>query len=236
MSIYVIIGLKNNLPEPITIPVDKIYILSLENLETSDDRVEFVNDKNVLDFYQENDLENEESPVIFIDCMGKSKTYFDVMYLLNTVRFNNRSYYVHEPNRKLLLENYPLKEHFNPWTGEVPNETLSELEKESIVKMFNNLRKVTKSYLRAGFYNSTLQAIPEGWMMNFATPELFFIIEYYGLKPIAKDVHINMDFMHNSQYRKIVTQTLVAVVSNYFVKTGQIDPMSVKNWYSDEIW
>lgn len=172
MSIYVIIG-ANSVNIDITEKeypfINKIYMITTENFEFSDEKIEVINDMNALDFYASKDFENLDDSVVFIDCIGDKEIYLDVMYMLNTARFNNRSYYVSK-SKTLNFKNFPLVNHFNPWTGEELPLTLTNLERNKIMEMFANMTKIIKSYLNAGFQNKQILSIPDGWMLNFATP------------------------------------------------------------------
>ncbi len=241
MSIYVIIG-ANSVNIDITEKeypfINKIYMITTENFEFSDEKIEVINDMNALDFYASKDFENLDDSVVFIDCIGDKEIYLDVMYMLNTTRFNNRSYYVSK-SKTLNFKNFPLVNHFNPWTGEELPLTLTNLERDKIMEMFANMTKIIKSYLNSGFQNKQILSIPDGWMLNFATPELHHLITYYELIPDAQDLKGNLknvEYLHNSQYRQIVTKTLIHVTVNYLVRNGYIQNYTNVDWFNPDTW
>jgi hypothetical protein len=235
MVTYVIIGFNRKIDLSVSTVVDKVYAIIPPNVEYDNeigDVLEVVNDKNALELYQEKNFETLDEAVIFIDCRGMNKTFYDVMYFLNTARFDKRTYYVHDNVKNLNLAEYPIKEHFNPWTGEEMNmKLLSDLEIKHIKEMFISIGLITSSYLKAGFHESKINSIPAGWMMNFATPELQHLILYYGLKPKAVDINHNVEYLHNCQFREIVTKTLVHVLANHLVRNKYINTSQTENWF-----
>jgi hypothetical protein len=245
MNIYVLIGFNfsNNLilKESDKLLYKKIYIVGNEGQSDNEDVV-VIGDKNILEFYEEFKLETLEDNIVFIDCRNNAgDTYLDVMYTLNTAIFDNRAYYIHK-GKTLTLSDYPLKKHFCPWEGEQLPSELSVNEKKAIKSMFNNLVKVTRSYLKAGFYyppntnKPKILNVPDGWMMNIYTPEIEHLIRYYGLIPEVKDVNRALEFIHNAQYRRIVTETMVKVVANYLVRNNIVNTMDIDDWYNYKNW
>jgi len=233
MNNYIIFGFN---PEKVEIQFDdldlldtnKIYCVSNYEIEESD-KIVSVSDRNVLDLYQELDLENNNENYIFIDCSpfekSEPKTYFDVMYFLNTSRFENRSYYIFESKilKTLKLSDFKLITHFNPWMGETLPISISKDEREKIMSMYLDAVLIIKSYLKAEFHLKKISSLPDGWMMNISTPVLTHITNFFGLKPAAKDVAINIEFLHNSQFRQIVCKTLIHITSNYLIKNNIVN-------------
>lgn len=242
MTTYVVIGVNSvsfQIADEDYAFVNKIYLVGNEktDFESEDDKIEVVKNMNVLDLCKLNDFDKVETPVIFVDYTGNNNTYLDLMFMLNTSRFENRSYYIGKDvfNPK----KFPLKEHFNPWLGEELPLTLTSEEREQIGKYFTNLILIIKSYLKSGFHEKKILSVPDGWMMNFATPELHHIVHYYGLEPIAEDMKgnlKNLDFLHNSQYRQIVTKTLIHVVVNYLVRNKMIQNYIDVDWFNPQTW
>lgn len=242
MNIYVLIGFSfsNNLilKDSDKLLYKKIYIVGNPGDSDNED-IEVIGDKNILDFYNELNLEDSEDNIIFIDCRDNAgETYLDVMYTLNTARFDNRTYYVAPKVKNLVISEFPFKANFCPWEGNHLSQTLTVKEKKAIQNMFNNLVLITRSYLKAGFYypeginKPKILNVPEGWMMNVYTPEIEHLIRYYGLIPEVKDVNRALEFIHNAQYRKIVTDTMVKVVSNYLVRNKVINSLDIDDWYN----
>lgn len=246
MSIYVLIGFNFSsnliLNESDKLLYKKIYVVGNPG-ESDNEDVEVIGDKNILDFYKTMDLENSDEKVIFIDCRNNAgETYFDVMYTLNTARFDNRTYYIQPDIKTLVLSDYPFKQHFCPWEGEQLPSNLTVKEKKAIQNMFNNLVLITRSYLKAGFYYPEgtnmpkIYDVPDGWMMNVYTPEIELLINYYGLISEVKDVNRALEFMHNAQYRRIITETMVKVVANYLVRNKVINALDIDDWFNYQNW
>jgi len=239
MNIYIIIGFDSSkveiqYEEADFLSVEKLYCIGNDEIEETD-IIKSVNDKNSLQLYDDLKLEYVDNNVIFIDCRDSVKNYLDIMYSLNTARFENRSYYV--CSKKILnLKDYPLISHFNPWTGEKLPKSLTQNERESIMSNYLDLVIILKSYLKSGFDKKKILSLPDGWMMNLANPCLQHITLYYDLKPHAKDVDKNLEFMHNSQFREIVTKTLVHVVSNFIIRNEFVSYGPTRDWFNYNTW
>jgi hypothetical protein len=243
MNTYVLIGFNFSndfiLNESDKLLYKKIYVVSKPGT-TDVENVEVIGEMNILKFYKTMDFETSDENIIFIDCRKDKavKSYLDVMYLLNTGRFNNRSYYVMAPGQ-LKLKDYPLVEQFNPWNGDAIPSKLTE--KIYIQDTFKTLANITREYLKAGFhkYNDTnvpeIENVPDSWMMNINIPELCHIINYYGLVP-PSDVSRALEFIHNAQYRYILTDTLVKVLSNYLVRNKVVNTADISNWFNYKDW
>ena len=79
MSRIVIFGITNLDFEGLDDPSVKVYLVGTD-YDYEDENIKSVSNKNILDFYIEEDLENVDEPVMFIDCTGASKNYIDVNY------------------------------------------------------------------------------------------------------------------------------------------------------------
>ncbi len=240
MNTFVIIGFDDTkeiiADEAFMLGVKKVYLLSRPQIKYTyeNEKVELITEENIYQLYNRLDLDNLDENVIFVDCRKMYKNYFEVMYAINTGRFNKRSYYICN-DRNIELKNYELISHFNPWTGETLPDNLPEDIKNTIMSMFTTIGKIIKHYLQSGFYEEKIYSIPPGWMMNLSTPELQHIISYYELKPNAPDVHMNLEFVHNSQFRKILTEILVKVSANFLTRNRFISG-SVSNWFEPSLW
>jgi len=240
MSVYVLIGFDFNknliVEDSDAVLYKKIYVVGKPG-SADVDNLEVVGDVNILDFYIENKLETSDDNIIFIDCRKEAKSYLDVMYLLDTTRLDKRSYYVHS-GKTLRIADFLLTEQFNPFNGDELPASLSKEDRSAIEGMYKNLAAVVRAYLKAGFHLSEIQSIPDGWMMNLASQDLTLVTNYYGLNPAEeiKDADKVLEFVHNSQYRKIVTECLVSIVSNYLVRNGLVDSVSVSDWYDYKNW
>lgn len=242
MNVYILFGFDFNndsliLNESDKLLYKKIYILGPES-DTDEENIEFISDMNINEFYKKMSYEVEDDNLIFIDCRGHAniKTYLDIMYTLETSRFDKRSYYI-KKSKEIILNDYQLIQHFNPFNGmELPS-SLSKIEEHEIRTMFASLTKITIEYLKAGFHKydginiPKILNIPAGWMMNIYTPCLENFIRYYGLIPKTADVNRAVEFIHNAQYRYIVTDTLVKVIANYLVRNSIINSVEIDDWF-----
>jgi hypothetical protein len=104
------------------------------------------------------------------------------------------------------------------------------------LEFFSNLTKITYYYLRCGFDKKEINEIPPGWSMNLAGKELNSIIRYYGLFPIAPDVAISIELSQNSQYRQIILNCLISVVSNFVIRNKIVNIAEIEDWNSVETW
>jgi hypothetical protein len=245
MSIYIINGFDSScqlsLEENDELSIEKIYLLSIPGVEveSEDNKIEIINDMNILDFYNKNDLENLDRNIIFIDLQESNKkdNYLEVMYKFNTARFERRAYYS-SLDKVIKIKDFPLIEHFNPWVGETLSNLLTQNEKEYIQNMYSTMKQIIIQYLKAEFHLKKISSIPDGWTMNLSSPELEGLITYYGLFPNASDMKSRpqIEYAHNSQYRQIVTKTLIHVVASYLLKNGIVDSVQVIDWYNYKTW
>lgn len=245
MSIYIISGFdatyQLSLEENVELTIEKIYILSTPqvDIETKDGKIELIQDMNVLDFCIKNDIENLDRNVIFIDLSKSNKTqnYLQVMYKFNTARFEKRSYYS-SANKLIKFEDFPLIEHFNPWIGEILSSSLTTNERDYIKNMYETMKEIIIQYLKAEFHFKKISSIPDGWTMNLSIPELEGLIIYYDLFPNASDMKSRpqIEYAHNSQYRQIVTKTLIHVVGSYLIKNSIVDSSQPIDWYNYNTW
>lgn len=236
MSRIVIFGITNLDFEGVDDPSIKVYLVGA-NYDYEDDNVISIPDKNILDYYESEKLEEVEDQIIFVDCTGASKNYLDVMYRLQTARFNNRCYLTgpsQNDDEVLKVKDLKFQEHFNPFDGdEIPKKLK---EKSYILQFFSNLSKITYYYLRCGFDKREINEIPPGWAVNLAGKELHSMIRYYGLLPIAPDVALTIELLQNSQYRQIILNCLISVVSNFVIRNKIVNIAEVEDWNSVETW
>jgi len=214
-------------------PSIKLYLVG-NDYDYEDDNIVSITDRNILDFYENENLENLEEPIVFVDCSGFSKNYLDVMYRLRTAKFENRSYISSPSGKTIKLKDIKVQKHFNPFDGDEIPKTYKE--KEYLNSFFKNISLIIYYYIRAGFADKEIKEIPPGWTMNLAGKELNAIIRYYGLFPIAPDVALNIELSHNSQYRQIILKTLIAVASNFVVRNKIINIAEIEDWNSMETW
>jgi hypothetical protein len=243
MNVYVLIGFNFEdefvLTDADKLLYKKIYVVS-KPATTDDENIEVISDINILKFYKTMYFETSDENIIFIDCRKNRnvKSYLDVMYLLNTGRFDNRSYYVMKGD-VLKLSDYPLIKNYNPWLGDTIPSNLPE--KIHIQEAYKNLSIIARNYLKAGFhkYNNNnapiIENIPDAWMLNINTPELSHIINYYELLP-PNSVNKALEFLHNAQYRFIVCDTIVKVVANYLVRNKVSNTVEINDWFNYKNW
>jgi hypothetical protein len=243
MSIYVLIGFDFDreliFNDEDRVTVDEIFLLSNTKFTTEDPKVKIVGDVNALDFYSINNLESLEKQVVFLDCRGKyTNTYLDMMYFLGTTRFENRTYYASREvkNGPINIADYPPISHFNPFEGQALSKTLSNAEITAVRQMYRNMAQILRQYLKMGFLENRIMGVPDGWMMNIHNFELELLTNYYGLVPIAKDVPKILEFLHNSQYREVVTKCLLRVVVNYAVRNGIFQSEDESKYFDYKFW
>lgn len=238
MNIYVIIGYQKEkeieYENADILDIDKVYCVGNAEIE-GNDIFESITDKNLLTFYKDMNLESSDDKVVFIDCRNNIETYLDTMYSLNTCSFENRSYYVCK-NKVIKLKNYPAISNFDPWTGEILSKNLNDKEREQIMSMFLDAVNIIISYLKSNFHQKKITTVPDGWMLNLSTPILHHISIYYNLLPNAKDVAKNIDFVHNSQYRQIMTEALIKVTSTFLIKNNFISFGVKRDWFDVNTW
>jgi hypothetical protein len=231
MSRIVIFGRTNINLDDVEDPSVKIYLVG--NYDFNDDMVTSVSNKNILDFYIDEKLEEVDEPILFVDCTGFSKNYLDVMYRLQTSKFEKRTYLVNSED-ELIVKKLKFVNHFNPFEGDEIPRTVKE--KQYLMGFFKNLTEITYSYLEAGFDKKQVFEIPPGWTMNLSGKELNSLIRYYGLFPVAEDQPLMIEYCHNSQYRQIVLECLIHVVSNFVVRNKLVDVSEIEDWNSANTW
>lgn len=231
MSRIVIFGRTNVNLDDVEDPSIKIYLVG--NYDFNDDMVTSVSNKNILDFYNDEKLEEVDEPILFVDCTGFSKNYLDVMYRLQTSKFEKRTYLVGSKD-EVIVKNLKFVKHFNPFEGDEIDRTVKE--KQYIMAFFKNLAEITYYYLEAGFDKKQVFEIPPGWTMNLSGKELNALIRYYGLFPVAEDQPLMIEFCHNSQYRQVVLECLISVVSNFVVRNKLVDISEIEDWKSAKTW
>lgn len=236
MSRIVIFGGVNINLDDVDDPSIKIYLVG-ESFDYNDEMTKTIQNKNILDFYIDEKLEEVDEPIMFVDCTGFSKNYLDVMYRLQTARFDKRTYLVGptlEDDIELIVKDLKFTNHFNPFDGdEIPK---GFKEKQYLMNFFRNLAEITHYYLEAGFDKKKVLEVPPGWTMNLAGKEINALIRYYGLFPIAEDQPLMIEYCHNSQYRQVVLECLIAVVSNFVIRNKIVDISEIDNWQSAKNW
>jgi len=236
MSRIVIFGGVNTNLDDVDDPSIKIYLVG-ESFDYNDEMTTSIQNKNILDFYLDEKLEEVDEPILFVDCTGFSKNYLDVMYRLQTSRFDKRTYLVGptlEDDIELIVKDLKFVNHFNPFDGDEIPKGLKE--KQYLKNFFRNLAEITYYYLEADFDKKQILEIPPGWTMNLAGKELNALIRYYGLFPIAEDQPLMIEYCHNSQYRQVVLECLIAVVSNFVIRNKIVDIVEIDDWNSAKNW
>jgi hypothetical protein len=239
MSRIVIFGITNLNFENLTDPSVKVYLVGTDYDYEDSEAVISIPDKNILDFYTDENLEESELPTIFIDCTGASNNYLDVMYRLKTSRFDKRTYLVGpslETNEVLDVGSIKFEEHFNPFDGDEIPKKLSSEEKNYLLNFFKNCSTIIYYYLMCGFDKKEINDIPPGWTLNVANKEINSLCRYYGLWTAAPDVNPVLDYSQNAQYRQIVLESLISVTSNFVIRNKIINIAEVENWNDPEVW
>lgn len=251
MSKFVIIGdTKFNFNDVYDKGLELIMIANNPSDVEYPENLEVITEENVLDFYKYNNLEYYDGHITFVDCSGFSKNYFDVMYMLQTGRIDNRSYYV--GGKTLKISNYPQIKHYNIFQGESMSDSMSKTDKDAVRSMISTYIEIIKEYLKSGFHERKILDVPSGWTLNLATKELCLLIYHYGLFPSAPDfnptgifernkyeiVKINpvIEYLHNSQYRKIVLDGMIALVANFLVRNSYINVRDIEDYYDLKSW
>lgn len=236
MSQIIIFGISNLNLEGIDDPSTRITLVGTD-YDYEDENTVSVNDKNILEYYEEKDLENVDEPIMFVDCTGFSKNYLDVMYRLKTTRFDKRTYLIGPTANEeveLMVKDLKFQNHFNFFDGdEVPT---SLPEKKVIFDFFKTCSEIIYYYLRAGFDKREVLEIPPGWSMNLAGKELNLVMLYYGLMPKAPDMTPMIDYAQNSQYRQSMLNTLIAITSNFVIRNKVINLAEIEDWNQIEVW
>jgi hypothetical protein len=130
--------------------------------------------------------------------------------------------------------------------------SMSKTDKDVVRSMISTYIEIIKAYLKAGFHERKIKDVPDNWTLNLATKELCLLIYHYGLFPSALDfnptgvydpskyeiVKISpiIEYMHNSQYRKVVLDGMIAIVSNFLVRNDYINVRDIENYYDIKSW
>lgn len=238
MSKIIIFGETEIDLEGIDDPSVKVILLSPE-YDYQDDNTISITDKNILDYYKEENLEDSNEYITFVDCTGASKHYLDVMYRLQTARFHKRTYLVgptSNEKKMLIVRDLPQVSHFNLFDGDEIPSTMNETDKKAVFSFFKNCSTILHSYLHCGFDKKEMNDIPAGWTMNVSNIELYLLIHYYGLHPIGPDMSHQIEFCQNSQYRQIMTECLLAITSNFVIRNKILNLAEVQDWKEIGLW
>lgn len=207
----------------------------------------FVTDLNILDFYKSKNLEEEDDYVYFVLVSEQSKTYIDVMYLLQTGRLDKRAYMAQSPMIPVKISSLSEVKNYNIFEGEKMPSGILKGEKAIIKEYMKNSCEIIHEYLKSGFQELKISQVPPGWCLNLATKELNLLLCHYGLWPNAEDYNPTtkdnifimnpvIEFTRNAQYRKIVLDTMIAVVSNFLVRNKYADISEIEDWYNPKVW
>jgi hypothetical protein len=99
--------------------------------------------------------------------------------------------------------------------------------------------RVVDNYIRSGFADNQSLQVPEPWTLNLHTYALAGLIRAYQLYPKANDKDINYEIATNSQYRQVITQSLVHVLGTFTINNGLMSLLDVQQnggWYSLRLW
>jgi len=99
--------------------------------------------------------------------------------------------------------------------------------------------RVVENYIRSGFAENQSLQVPEPWTLNLHTYALAGLIRAYQLYPKANDKDINYEIATNSQYRQVITQSLVHVLGAFTINNGLMSLLDVQHnggWYSLRLW
>jgi len=227
----------------------KIYLVSYSGGFDTEypSNVEFITDLNILDFYKSKNLEEDDDYVYFVLVSEQEKTYIDVMYLLQTGRLDKRVYVSQSPMIPVKISNLSEVKNYNIFEGEKMPSGILKGEKAIIKEYMRNSCEIILEYIKAGFQESKIIQVPPGWCLNLATKEINLLLCHYGLWPNAEDYNPTtkdniflmnpvLEFTRNTQYRKIVLDILIAVVSNFLVRNKYIDISEVDDWYNTKVW
>ena len=99
--------------------------------------------------------------------------------------------------------------------------------------------RVVENYIRSGFAENQSLQVPEPWTLNLHTYALAGLIRAYQLYPRANDKDINYEIATNSQYRQVITQSLVHVLGAFTINNGLMSLLDVQQndgWYGLRLW
>ncbi len=107
---------------------------------------------------------------------------------------------------KNLKTNYP-----NFFVDKVSN----LIEQDESKYHLNSFLEVLIEFINAGYHEEkNLQKIPD-WCVTFTEPIMEYFIEYFEIKTEADDIFLVDQFLTTPEFRKMITELMAKVVSNY---------------------
>lgn len=201
------------------------------------------------------DIRETLYPVIFIDYTNSS-TRYQTMEKIGTVNPHQRWYIPTNEQISLLdlVKSYTageLSQPYDIYSGdkvpdsvsqtETDRSSISLLEREHIRERILEGVLILKSYIEVGFHLSAgkFGILPEPYMMNMETPFLKWLTKYHSLLPVTRDREPSLEFATNPQYRKVITDTMIKILSNFAIANSIIAKEDAKEsggWHSVSTW
>jgi hypothetical protein len=186
-------------------------------------------DSNVLD-------EEDENKITIVDYTAKKRsvdfdqTFLGVMERFNTCRFLNRRYLT--PVRQLTITEIieDITENYNLFSGKQLPDDMDETTIQAINNIMDDYCYTLFVYLSLGFDRE--QIVDVGfdipyWTMNLYGRSNHLLIKYFDLIPAGdKSKYLTLEFGENPQYRKIITEAMIAVYISFSKANGIISPGS----------
>lgn len=113
---------------------------------------------------------------------------------------------------------------YNPLSGLKITQNMNSVDKDNLKQTlylgFNHLYW----FLRSGFHKDKNFLNPDdqapGWVFQMSSRWMTLLVDVYDIRPHCPDTSVQMQMNESSDFRKMVTEGTLAVLSNYVVNNG----------------
>ncbi len=126
---------------------------------------------------------------------------------------------------------------YNPVSGQKITQTLNTYDKANLKDTLNLGFNYLIWFLKSGFHkdkdflNPDIQA--PGWVFQMSSRWLTLLVDVYDIRPYCPDTSVQMQMNESSDFRKMITEGTLAVLTNYVINNNIANNQS---WYDHNTW
>lgn len=141
--------------------------------------------------------------------------------------------------QKVIEDKYEYtQEDYDIFSGE-PIKNITKELKIKILSQIVLLSKVLYQFLDAGYLKLESNKKVDDWIILFQEPILDILIRYHRIFTSASDIPTADEFIINPQFRKMISNVIMKILSNFVVNNNYVkikDISKYESWENPEMW
>lgn len=190
-------------------------------------------------------LKSTTDPVWYYSDLHKNG--YDLSRSVHTKTFNKKYFNCIQPYDLVKVVNNIIAskepELYNPLSGSKIEHKLNPNDTEELKRTLYLGFYHLYWFLRSGFHLEKKFLNPDdpapGWVFQMSSKWLSLLVDIYDVRPHCPDLSVQMQMNESSDFRKMITEGTLAVLSNYIINNNLSTLQNIKDnggWYNPQIW